>query len=162
MMTIKKRSSHLNPSLRRKKNHKKQMSRKRHWNRTSKVKLMKSSQIQKRKNRMIYKKINMMKNQKKATYNCWHKLVQRKMKQNMTSKKEKLNQNLKKLIRIKRVSKNLKMMVNFSKQKKILNRQKMKHNKMKNKWKMRSSLSNQRILLNPIQQIHKDNKIQNQ
>ena len=110
---------------------------------------------------MIYKKMNTMKNQKKAMYNHWHRQVQSKVKQNRTSNKEIISQNLKKLTRTKRMNKNLKMMEKFSK-KKIQNRQKMKHNKMKNKWRMRSSLSNLRILLNPIQKIHMNNKIQNQ
>ena len=51
-----------------------------------------------------------MKNQKKAMYNCWHKLVQRKENQNRTNNKEKVSQNLKKLTRTKRVSKNLKIL----------------------------------------------------
>ena len=110
---------------------------------------------------MIYKEMNKMKNQKKAMYNHWHRQVQSKVKQNRTSNKEIISQNLKKLTRTKRMNKNLKMMEKFSK-KKIQNRQKMKHNKMKNKWRMRSSLSNLRILLNPIQKIHMNNKIQNQ
>lgn len=110
---------------------------------------------------MIYKKMNKMKNQKETMYNHWHRQVKSKGKQNRTSNKKIINQNLNKLTRTKRMNKNLKMMENFSK-KKIQNRQKMKHNKMKNKWKMRSSLSNPRILLNPIQKMHMNNKIQNQ
>ena len=110
---------------------------------------------------MIYKKMDKMKNQKKAMCNHWHRQIQSKVKQNRTSNKEIISQNLKKLTRTKRMNNNLKMMKKFSK-KKILNRKKMKHNKMKNKWRMRSNLSKPRILLNPIQKIHMNNKIQNQ
>ena len=141
--------------------------RERRWKKKNKVKLMKSSQIHKNKNRVNQKK-NIQKNRERMLgYNLLklvlNKIIQskskKKMRQNLSPMEApNLKENYKKRQKLK--TKNTQRLKTKNKQskRKIQKRQKMKQNKMTSRYRMKSNLQNLTRILNPIQRIQMRNQ----
>ena len=144
--------------------------RERRWKKKNKVKLMKSSQIHKNKNRVNQKK-NRQKNRRRMLGCSLLKLFLCKMIQSKSKKK--LRQNLRpmetqsltknyqkrKELKKKNCKKRQKLKTkNNQSKRKIQTRQKMKQNKMTSRFRMKSNLQNLTRILNPIQRIQMRNQ----